>query len=521
MSQSLQLVVHRPPPATFEDALRAGLRNAPYLGIALFLHGLAFLALFLLRVDLPTVDRTQPPITAAPIEEYVPIVPPAPPLPPEQPPEEKLQEPLVREDPRPETTSAEPEVSPSIEPSFARSPGLLSSALGVGDRGHSGLPFGGGGRGDGGDPSPPTIEAIEAGLRWLAAHQDDDGHWSASSFDDQCGRLGDDVACDGRGSPAFDVGVTGLALLAFAGAGVTESRGRWSENVKRGLRFLVDIQRADGLFAPEWNTQGTYDQSIATLALCEAYSHSRRRALADPAREAIEALLRLRTPGSGWRYMPGHPEMIDPARSADSSVTGWAVLALLSARKAGLVQDDAALSDALAFLDEVTDPETGRTGYTRRGEGSARPAGLDEIWPEHESEALTAASILCRIFGDPELTHPGRRESVAQGVQLVASLPPVWDDEHPGRRDFYYWYYGTYALYQVGGSAWRRWESALADAVLPIQHKQGERRGSWDPQPDPWGSQGGRIYSTSLLVLTLEVYYRYGSMLDVSLPPPR
>jgi hypothetical protein len=40
----------------------------------------------------------------------------------------------------------------------------------------------------------------------------------------------------------------------------------------------------------------------------------------------------------------------------------------------------------------------------------------------------------------------------------------------------------------------------------------GCERGSWDPfspQPDRWGTAGGRLFLTSLSVLTLEVYYRY------------
>ena len=36
-------------------------------------------------------------------------------------------------------------------------------------------------------------------------------------------------------------------------------------------------------------------------------------------------------------------------------------------------------------------------------------------------------------------------------------------------------------------------------------------RGSWPPT-DQWGAHGGRIYSTALAVLTLEVYYRFAKV---------
>ncbi|MCB9898702.1 MAG: hypothetical protein H6825_11920 [Planctomycetes bacterium] len=520
MSQPVSLVVHRRTPATFEDALRSVLHDAPYLGVALLVHGLLLTALFFMRVEPPALDMTRPPIVATPEPEaLVPLEPPPPPLEPETPPED-FPEPTLSEEPQPDLPPTDVPYDAPIAPTFSSDPAQLASAvlgIGGGPTGiFSGTPGGGGG---GTHATPPFVKAIEDGLGWLAAHQDPDGHWSASAFDDQCGRQGDDVVCDGRGSPAFDVGVTGLALLAFQGAGVNESRGRWSDTLKRGLRYLVDVQRGDGLFPPEWSGQGTYDQAIATLVLCEAYGHGHRRAIGDAARRSVDALLRLRTPGSGWRYMPGSPEMADPGRAADTSVTGWAMLALLSARKAGLLDDDRALDDALLFLDLVTDRETGRSGYTHAGEGVARPEGGEEIWPAQETEALTAVSVLCRIFGDPDLRDEGRRASVEKGVQLIAAIPPVWDDAQPGRRDFYYWYYGTYALYQVGGSAWKRWEKALGEAVLPSQQKTGERRGSWDPQADPWGRQGGRVYSTALLTLTLEVYFRYEGVLSLSLGP--
>ena len=73
-------------------------------------------------------------------------------------------------------------------------------------------------------------------------------------------------------------------------------------------------------------------------------------------------------------------------------------------------------------------------------------------------------------------------------------------------------YYGAYALYQLGGNAWREWERSLKSEVVPLQCEDGDRTGSWDPD-GPWGYAGGRVYSTALATLTLQVYYRYGRLL--------
>ena len=82
--------------------------------------------------------------------------------------------------------------------------------------------------------------------------------------------------------------------------------------------------------------------------------------------------------------------------------------------------------------------------------------------------------------------------------------------ELPGRREpnFYYWYYGTLAMYQLQGERWKRWNEALQNTLVGSQRTEGPLAGSWDPDP-VWGTCGGRAYSTALGTLCLEVYYRY------------
>ena len=74
--------------------------------------------------------------------------------------------------------------------------------------------------------------------------------------------------------------------------------------------------------------------------------------------------------------------------------------------------------------------------------------------------------------------------------------------------NLYYWYYGTLAMYQRGGADWKAWNTAMRDLVISEQRTVGPLAGSWDPR-GVWGSYGGRIYSTAIATLSLEVYYRY------------
>jgi hypothetical protein len=94
-------------------------------------------------------------------------------------------------------------------------------------------------------------------------------------------------------------------------------------------------------------------------------------------------------------------------------------------------------------------------------------------------------------------------------AEILAAKPPQWRKDPKGSWvDHYYWYFGTYAMYQVGGQSWAQWSKAIQDAVIPTQRADGNFKGSWDSD-DAWGKDGGRVYSTAILVLTLESYYRY------------
>ena len=82
-------------------------------------------------------------------------------------------------------------------------------------------------------------------------------------------------ACDGGGVAHHDVGVTGLALLAFLGEGSTMRGGKYRDNVRRGVKWLISQQGEDGLFGTNATGDYIYDHAIAALAMCEAYGLSR------------------------------------------------------------------------------------------------------------------------------------------------------------------------------------------------------------------------------------------------------
>ena len=65
----------------------------------------------------------------------------------------------------------------------------------------------------------------------------------------------------------------------------------------------------------------------------------------------------------------------------------------------------------------------------------------------------------------------------------------------------------TYALYMVGPSHWDHWQARIDRAIVRKQRRDGHFNGSWDPN-GVWGKDGGRIYSTAIVAMTLAAYYR-------------
>jgi hypothetical protein len=102
-----------------------------------------------------------------------------------------------------------------------------------------------------------------------------------------------------------------------------------------------------------------------------------------------------------------------------------------------------------------------------------------------------------------------KRDELQGGVEYFIKEGGVPRAEHP---EFYYWYYATLCCFQQGGDIWKKWNEGLKAALVPTQRKDGDHDGSWDPKgfsvegAEQWG---GRVFTTAMGALCLEVYYRY------------
>lgn len=324
----------------------------------------------------------------------------------------------------------------------------------------------------------------------MATLQHDDGHWSLHQFPSNV--PSEDAA---PGQIQADTAATGLALLAYLGAGYTHRQGEYERVVSKGLNYLLSAQKPDGdLFSGGAAFTWLYSHGIAAIALCEAFGMTRDPALRDPAQRALDFIIAAQHPSlGGWRYLP--------RRESDTSVTGWQVMALKSGELAGLTVPPRVYQRAALWLNTAS-------AISETGAFYAYMPSSDRAHQRQANLAMTAEALLMRLYLGWQRDDP----RLLLGVDYLEENLPHYGDKGEWARDAYYWYYATQVMFQAGGHAWQTWNTALRDLLIDYQIKDGAWSGSWHPtEPviDRWGGQAGRLYVTAMHLLMLEVYYRH------------
>jgi hypothetical protein len=354
--------------------------------------------------------------------------------------------------------------------------------------------------------SDASERAVASALLWLRMHQGPDGRWSLHKYHTYDKRCDCQTAMEresiekkrGDGMNPDDVAATAMGLLPFLAAG-HHHLGQKEESrvVRQALQFLLSRQviggENDGKFDSDSFTM--YTHGLAAIAVCEAYGMTNDPKLRDAAMRATKFIVSAQnTQQGGWRYVP--------RTSSDTSVVGWQVMALKSAQMSNLPVPAATLENAARWLDlaQYKEKRGGKTyvkyAYAVNLDDPSAPGG----------PATTAAGLLNRLY----LGWGPRNAEMIQGCDYLmdTSLPPAeWKKGQPA--NIYTWYYAAQVMHHMGGEYWQKWNPRMRDYLIKSQDREGHKLGSWDPTGDAWGNRGGRLYTTSLSVLTLEVYYRH------------
>jgi hypothetical protein len=308
---------------------------------------------------------------------------------------------------------------------------------------------------------PETESAVALALEWLKKTQRKDGYWSQNY--------------------GHTTAATGLAMMAFMGWGAKHTEaGPYQESLHKAVEWMMTKERNGDLR----HRGNMYDHGIAAIALAEAYNLTRDERLREPIRRMVDFTIKAQNPlTGGWRYKTYRE---DPRDKGDLSVTGWQLMALKSARLGGVKVPEEIFDKARAFLAGVT---VGDRGY--------------EYQPGRKpSNAMIAEGLFCEhVLREGKMTEQMRQSSILIQAQLPKS----------SEVDYYYWYYGSLAMRQTQGIAWGKWNDQLKPILLQKQVQRGTNRGSWTPEGRrfQYDKVAGRVVTTAMAALSLEVYYRY------------
>lgn len=302
-----------------------------------------------------------------------------------------------------------------------------------------------------------TENAVIKSLQWLKANQAPDGSWA-----------GQDKAA-----------MSGLALLAYLAHGELPSSPEYGDTVTRALKGLLARQDAKGAFSAN-----VYAHAIATYAVAEAFTLTRILELKSPMEKGVKVILEGQQGNGGFDYNYRKDQRFD------TSVTGWQIQALKSARLAGA--DNTGLEEGLTrasrFLETDAFSHDG-SGFVYEGKPGIPAASGGRA-------SMTGVGTLC-------LQMLGRSSSpqVRSGLRTLQKAELDWPET--GKASVYSGYYITQAKFQAGDKHdWPAWNKQMQQKLISHQKSDGHwEQGDYE--------NGSHVYTTTLCTLMLEVYYRY------------
>ena len=305
--------------------------------------------------------------------------------------------------------------------------------------------------------TPKQDEVIEKGLAWLAKNQARDGSWGSEGS-----------------SGTYQMAMTGLAGLALLSAGQSPGRGKYGPNVARTVEFVLKHQDHDGLIVTGNDSQTMYGHGFAMTFLGEVYGMDVDGELGERIREALTRAVKKtqqsQSNRGGWYYSPN-------SGADEGSVTITQVQALRSARNAGIDVPEKVMNQAIDYVRQCQNSDGGIRYSVQSGQTS--------------SPALTAAGAEVFMMAG----RYGSNETERACEYLKKNLDP---NRTQGYHDFYTNFYGSQAMFQIGGDTWARYFTEMRARLIQQQSSDGS-----------WRGDVGSTYCTAIATLILCLPNRY------------
>ena len=298
-------------------------------------------------------------------------------------------------------------------------------------------------------------KAVDRGFEYLLSVEQPDG-----SFPESHGR---------------STGISSLVGMAFLAKGHLPGQGRYGDAINRRIDYALAHTSAEGLIDCGDHGNGPmYAHNISALFLSEVsgmVDQDRQRKVDVALSKAIQVILRAQAvPKSdehkgGWRYQPN-------SNDSDLSCSGWALMALRSARLNGAPVPPQSIKDAVDYTLRRFDRKVGHFGY------------MDQY--QHK-DSLTGAGLICLELCGRHATP----ENLLAGEWILANHENLPRAEF----EFYGNYYNAQGMFQLGGKYWKTY----AEWMYPHYLEEQKEDGSW------MGERFGRVYGTTMMILAFTV----------------
>ncbi|MEM7455643.1 MAG: prenyltransferase/squalene oxidase repeat-containing protein [Planctomycetota bacterium] len=303
--------------------------------------------------------------------------------------------------------------------------------------------------------SPEARRAIDKGLEYLSRSQIKNGR-KRGAF--------------GNSGYASGVATCSLGGLAFMCGGSAPGEGPYGRNVDMCVEYVLSNTREDGYIALRGNNpnENMYGHGFSMLFLSQAYGMTRRTAIGDKLRTAVELTCRTQNNDGGWRYQPRKSD-------ADLSITVCQIMGLRGARDAGIDVPGDVREKCIDYV-KKSQNRNGSFRYTLRG--------------GHTTFAMTAAGVTSLYSAN---IYEG--EEVESALEYLSKFKPGSTGSH----FFYSNYYAVQAMWHAGGDYWNQWYPEIRDYLINKQLADG----SWQ------SDHAGNEYGTAMACIIMQMPLNY------------
>jgi hypothetical protein len=309
------------------------------------------------------------------------------------------------------------------------------------------------------DRDPKIDQAVARGLDYLAREQRKQGYWEANGGQ-------------------YRVAMTALATTALLSEGSTTMRGKYAENIRSAVDFLLDCAQPNGLIGYKEDYRYTYGHGFSMLCLSQVFGEEedadRRERIRKVLTKAVEFCAYAQTTQGGWGYVSAK----DGNDFDEGSTCVTQVQGLRACRNAGIPVAKEIIDRAHKYIENCLTPDGG-VQYSIKRAGGARPP-------------ITAAAVAT-------LFSTGDYEGEMVKKMLDYCAKNVWPGGGGLDSNFGHWHYAHYyysqVMYRLGDEEWSKYIKSVGAQILRGQSADG----SWKE------GNVGPVYTTAINTTILQI----------------